>query len=193
MNNRDDVLDAALLQLNRNPTTSMAGLAEAMGMSRATLNRHFESRAKLIEELAERGLLAWEQAQIDAGIVGANAWEGEFARGRTAIESILSDLLRRYVVDGQQFGFLLTDTIVEQIPSIASRTEDLIDAEADFYARAQEVGLLRRDVPPRWLAHSSYGVLIAAREAIRAGDVALRGLDDLVISTFLQGARSHEQ
>ncbi|PYE12299.1 TetR family transcriptional regulator [Williamsia limnetica] len=193
MNGRDDVLDAALVQLNQNPASSMAELAEAMGMSRATLHRHFASRGKLIEELAERGLTAWAQAQEEAGIVGADRWQGSAARSRDAVESMMVALLRRYVTDGHTFAFLLTDTIVEQIPSMASRTEKLIDIEAAFFARAQDVGLLRRDVPPRWHAHSAYGVLIAAREAIRAGDVALRGIDDLVITTFLQGARSHEQ
>lgn len=185
LKSRNDVLDAALVQLNRNSASSMVELAEAMGISRATLNRHFDTRAALIEELAERGLVRWEQAQVAAGILDAD--------GRDAVETAMIALFRRYVVDAHEFGFLLTDNIIEQVPELAVRTDQLVDREAAFFARAQAVGLLRRDLPPRWLAHSAYGVLIAAREALRAGDVAVRGVDQLVITTFLQGVRADEQ
>lgn len=185
MKSRDDVLDAALVQLNRNSASSMVELAEAMGISRATLNRHFDTRQALIEELAERGLVRWEQAQVAAGILTAES--------REAVHSAMIALFRRYVVDAHEFGFLLTDNIVEQVPHLAARTDQLIDREATFFARAQAVGLLRRDLPARWLAHSAYGVIVAAREARRAGDVAVRGLDDLVITTFLQGVGAHVQ
>jgi hypothetical protein len=39
-----------------------------------------------------------------------------------------------------------------------------------------------------WLGHASYGLLIASREALQAGDVARRALADLAITTFLDGA-----
>lgn len=185
MKSRDDVLDAALVQLNRNSASSMVELADAMGISRATLNRHFDTRQALIEELAERGLARWEQAQVAAGILDVE--------DRDAVETAMIALLRRYVGDAHEFGFLLTDIIVEQVPELAARTDHLVNREADFFARAQAVGLLRRDMPARWFAYTSYGVLVAAREALRAGDVAARGLDDLVITTFLQGVRAHEQ
>ena len=47
--------------------------------------------------------------------------------------------------------------------------------------------MLRDDLPPRWICHAVYGLLVAGREASRLGDVAPRDLADLVLSTFLDG------
>ena len=55
-------------------------------------------------------------------------------------------------------------------------------------AAAQAAGVLRDDVSPRWLSQACYGLLVAARDALRAGDVPRRDLDAVVSSFFLHGA-----
>jgi len=42
-------------------------------------------------------------------------------------------------------------------------------------------------VPVRWIGHTVYGLLAAARDALDTGDVARRGLADLVLDTLLSG------
>ena len=49
------------------------------------------------------------------------------------------------------------------------------------------VGVLRRDLPLRWFGHVTYGLLVAAREAVRIGDIARRDVGQLVLSSLLAG------
>jgi hypothetical protein len=75
-------------------------------------------------------------------------------------------------------------------PDLAARMAELQELEVAFFRAAQQAGVVRRDVPAVWLSHTTYGLLIASREALQAGDVAAKGLADLVVSTFLEGARA---
>ncbi|MEV4256927.1 helix-turn-helix domain-containing protein, partial [Spirillospora sp. NPDC049652] len=54
MRSTEEILGAATRHLNAEPTASMAQLAEAAGVSRATLHRHFASREDLLRALGER-------------------------------------------------------------------------------------------------------------------------------------------
>lgn len=182
MTARDDVLGAALRHLNARPTASMAEIAEAAGISRATLHRHFANRDALIREIGDRSNDRWEQTQDTAGIAEAAA-SGDPARIRACAET----LVRALVADAQEFGFALVDEHLYALPGIADRIRDLFDRELAFWAAAQDAGVLRSDLPPRWIGHAAYGVLVASREALNNGDVAPRDLPDLVLTTFFTG------
>lgn len=183
MATRDEVLAAAQRHLNVDPRASMAVLAAAAGVGRATLHRHFASRDALLHELGTRSLDRWEQS-LDA----ADA-EGAAASGTAAtIEACVRDLFARYLADSDEFGFALTDSYLTSAPDLRARSDRLAERERDLLAAGQAAGVLRDDVPPRWLGHAVYGLLVAAREAVREGDVARRELDELVLSTFLKGA-----
>jgi len=183
MQSRDDVLDAALRCLNTDPTASMSDVAAAVGVGRATLHRHFASREVLVHEIGERSLDRWEQGQAAADMIGATA-----SGDRTRIEACLRVMLTRFVQDAEDFAYALTDPSLVLVPSLSTRMSTLQDLEVAFFAAAQEAGVLRRDVPAAWLSHAAYGLLIASRDALRAGDVARRGVADLVVTTFLDGA-----
>lgn len=182
MSSREAVLGAALRHLNTHPTASMAQLAEAAGTSRATLNRHFESRDALVREIGERSLDRWERTQAETGMLEAAA-SGDADRIRACATAMLDQL----VADADEFGFALVDEVLYAIPEIATRCDALFDREVTFWAAAQAAGVLRPGVPPRWVGHAAYGLLVASREATRHGDVAPRELAALVRSTFLDG------
>ncbi|MEV6285538.1 helix-turn-helix domain-containing protein [Kribbella sp. NPDC051770] len=179
---RAQVLDAALRRLNSDPTTSMADLAAAIGIGRATLNRHFASRDALLREIGERALDHWDRSQQETGMVAAGE-SGDPAR----IRACLSDLITWFVDNADQFAYALANNRMEAMPELVERTDRLIDQEVAFYAAAQRAGVLRSDLPARWIEHTVYGLMIAAREALRRGDVARRDLDALVLSTLLDG------
>ncbi|WP_432942545.1 TetR/AcrR family transcriptional regulator [Kribbella sp. CA-253562] len=179
---RDQVLDAALRRLNSDPTTSMADLAAAIGIGRATLNRHFASRDALLREIGERALDHWVRSQQETDMVAAGA-SGDPER----IRACLRELVRWFVENADEFAYALANNRMEAMPELAERTNVLIDREVEFYAAAQRAGVLRSDLPARWIEHTVYGLMIAAREALRRGDVARRDLDGLVLSTFLVG------
>lgn len=179
---RNDVLGAAQRLLNSDPGASMATIAEAAGVSRATLHRHFDSRDDLLLELGTRSLDQWER-RLDAADVEAVAASGDAAAVRTTLET----LVLGYVADSDDHAFALTDHVILANLALTRRTQALADREAVLFAAAQEAGVLRRDLPLRWFGHSIYGQLVAGREAVRLGDVARRDVAHLVLSTLLAG------
>ncbi|WP_370247978.1 TetR family transcriptional regulator [Nocardioides sp.] len=182
MATREDILAAAQRHLNVDPRASMAVLAAAAGVGRATLHRHFASREDLLHELGTRSLDRWE-ASLDAAGADECAASGDPDR----LRGCLHDLMSRYLLDADDFGFALTDGYLTSAADLIARSDRLFDREVALWAAAQAAGVLRADVPARWLGHAVYGVLVAAREALREGDVARRDLDAMVLSTFLEG------
>ncbi|MFC9976898.1 TetR/AcrR family transcriptional regulator [Spirillospora sp. NPDC127200] len=183
MRNEEEILGAATRQLNERPTASMAEIAEAIGISRATLHRHYASREALLRVLGERATARWEQSQDAAGIDGAAA-SGDPARLREALHTMLA----AFVTDADEYGFALTDHFLAGLPDLVSWADRLEEREVAFYAACQAAGVLRADLPPRWVSNAVYGFMIAVRESLRNGDVARRDIEKLLITTFLSGA-----
>ncbi len=185
MNSRDAILAAAVRRLNTDPRASMADLAAAAGVGRATLHRYFSTRDELLHELGTRSMDRWEQSMLAAGLDEA-VGSGDPAQ----IEACIRDVLSRYLADYDEFGFALTDPYLRSAPDLVARTEILADRETVLLAAGQRAGLLRSDVPATWLSSAVYGLLVAARDAIDLGKVARRDLDHYLITTFLEGARA---
>lgn len=183
MPTRDELLDGALRHLNADPAASMSEVAEATGVGRATLNRHFAGRADLVHAIGVRCLDRWEQTQAGAGMAEATA-SGDATAIRTCIETMMRSLTR----DAEDFAFALTDHSLLAFPDIVERTASLAAVEVALLTAAQEAGVLRADVPPAWLSHVVYGVMVAVCEALRAGDIGSRAAGDLAVRTFLSGA-----
>src|SRR5689334_11446798 len=180
---REDVLGAAQRQLNREPGSSLGVVAKAAGVGRATLHRYFATREALLTEIGTRSLDRWEGRLRDREVAAAVA-SGDAGRIADCLRGLVAD----FVADAEDFGFALTDSYMCTEPSLAERAEGLFEQEIEFYAAAQAAGVLRADVPPRWIGHSMYGQLVAARDALREGDIARRDVDALVLSTFLTGS-----
>ncbi|GAA3627184.1 TetR/AcrR family transcriptional regulator [Kineosporia mesophila] len=185
MNSRDAILAASQRRLNVDPRASMAELATSAGVGRATLHRHFSTREELLHVLGIRSLDRWEQSMEQADAPGAIA-SGETAR----IEACIRDLFHRYITDYEEFGLALTDPYLCTAPELVERTEILAERETELLAAGQKAGVLRADLPARWLSTALYGLLVAAREASTTGRVARAELDEYVISTFFDGTRA---
>lgn len=179
---RDQILGSAQRLLNVDATASMGAIAESGGISRATMHRYFPTRESLLTELGTRSLDRWQE-RLDTG----SAEQVAATSDRDLIAAAIADLVRGYVEDAHDFGFALTDHVILTDSSLRERTEVLASREASLWAAGQRIGLLRDDVPPRWICHAVYGLLVAGREASRLGDVAPRDLADLVLSTFSTG------
>ncbi|WP_018157428.1 TetR/AcrR family transcriptional regulator [Demetria terragena] len=179
---RDDLIDSALATLNQSPSSSMADIAEAAGISRATLNRHFASRDALIGELGRRALDRWEGSLDDSGDRAAIK-----SGDPSVLREAITTLLRHYVADAEIFGFTLTETRLDHIPDLADRARALERREQALISAAQRAGVLRSDVTPQWISWSVFGALVGTRDGLRFGDLARRGLEDTLVTTFLEG------
>lgn len=163
---------AAAVLAERGEQASMADIAAAAGMARATVYRYFPNREALFEAL---GRLAVEQAgdRLQAGRLGEVAVQEAFERAVRALvgvgESFLVVSRGSARPDPEQFEKL-----------VASPLRALIE-------RAQSMGEVRRDLPASWLMESLIGIVVSGLQTRPAP-----GVDDAVAgitSLFLDGAR----
>ena len=91
------------------------------------------------------------------------------------------------MVDAEEFGFALTDHFLSHSAELVERATALERLDVALYAAAQQAGVLRPDLPAAWLSHAVWGLMLGSRNALRGGDVARRPLEDIVVSTFLDG------
>ncbi|MDP4508314.1 TetR/AcrR family transcriptional regulator [Nonomuraea turcica] len=185
---REQIMRAAIQHLNRDPSASMAQLADAVGISRATLHRQFSSREELMLALARRGHDEWERVQLAAGLDAASASE-DGARLEKALNALLTGLIE--VAD--EYGFGLTDYALAVHPELSRRVEELEEREIAFYTAAQRAGLLSAQLPVRWISDAVYGLLVAVRDGLRRGDIARRDAPRLLLEMFLHGAAPRRQ
>lgn len=179
---RDELLDAALTALNGRPSATMDEIATAIGSSRATLHRHFTSRDTLLTEIGARAIDRWQHTQDEAGIDSA-AGSGDAGR----IDAALRALLRQYALDAGDFGIVLTAELEATAPELNARALALVEREVVFIQAAQAAGILRADLPARWIGDVVFGLMVSARDSLRWGNVARRDLADLVERTFFSG------
>jgi AcrR family transcriptional regulator len=183
MADEETILATATRRLNEAPTASMADLAAAIGISRATLHRHFATREALLHRVGLRAVARWERIHDDIGLEAATA-SGDAA----TLEAALRPLLRGYLVTIAEFGFALTDHFVTGLPDVVEWADRLEEREIAFVAAAQRAGVLDPGLPPRWISDALYGLLIGARDGLRRGDFARRDAEELVFTTFMRGA-----
>lgn len=182
---REQIVTSAIQHLNKNPTASMAQVAEAAGVSRATLHRHFTSREDLLEAMGTRALDAWEAVQQAVHLRETATGDAE------TVERTLRDLLAGLVEVADEHGFALTDYILEEHPGLQARCDELEAHEIDLITAAQRLGVLRADLPARWVSNTVYGVLVTVRESLRRGDIARRDASRLAVETFMHGTGGH--
>lgn len=175
----DHLLGAALVLLNADASASMAEIAAAAGVGRATLHRHFATRDDLIREIGVRGIGRWETSLRDSGAEDL-ADTGDAAVQRSA----LRDLVTRYTQDAEDFGFVLTNPEIQQHPDLRDRCLAMIEIEIRIFAAAQRAGVLRDDVPAEWIGHVLFGLLRSGIDARHYENVAPRAIPGLVLSTF---------
>ncbi|GAA5066534.1 AcrR family transcriptional regulator [Thermocatellispora tengchongensis] len=180
--NRDQIITAAIRHLNADPTASMAEIADGIGVSRATLHRHFSSREALFADMGRRALDVWARAHRVAGVEEAIA-DGSAERLEAALRRYVSEL----ITQSEEFGFALTDSLIAVLPELQAYSRELEDRDEALAAAAQRAGVLRPDVPPRWVGNAVYGLLISVRDSLRNGDIAARDAERLLLETVLHG------
>jgi TetR/AcrR family transcriptional regulator, mexCD-oprJ operon repressor len=167
------ILEAAAAVLaERGEQASMADVAAAAGMARATVYRYFPNRDALFEAL---GRLAVEEAgdRLEAGRLEEIAVSEAFERA-----------VRALVAVGESFVVVSRESArpdpAEFERRVASPLRGLIE-------RAQALGEVRQDLPASWLMESLIGIVVSGLQTRPS-----LGVEDTVAgitSLFLDGAR----
>lgn len=171
------ILDAAITTLSREPGASLGRIAEAAGVGRTTLHRHFADRAKLVRALArdadDQTVHAIERSRLHEGSAVA-------ALGRLLYELLLL---------GDRFSFLLREPELVADPEVLAAERRTTQVITDLIARGQREGEVRRDLPPAWIAEAAGTLVYAAWIAVESGSLDRAEAHGAVLAVLLDGVR----
>ncbi|HWI74272.1 MAG TPA: helix-turn-helix domain-containing protein [Baekduia sp.] len=176
--NRRTVLDAAVALLAQRPQATMQEVADASGLGRTTVYRHFPRRQDLIDALFEEVLR--EAAETVQEAVGS----AESAR------ALLCDLGPRIISIGDRYRFLDAHPELRE-RTLAGAQEDGANAPLEEYlAAAQARGELRQDLPVSWMLTTLRGLGVVAMVEVNAGRMTVeeagRHVGETCASAFAQ-------
>lgn len=171
--NRRVILDAAIQVLADRPGASMAEIASACGMARATLYRHFADRDDLVTAIqiqaTDAGAAALAEADLDSG----SATDALLR----AVEALVG-VGDRYRVLASEAA--LSPEVLERRPAVAGRLFAVVE-------RGQRDGEFRTDLPPHWIVGALAAQLVLALREMGAGNLTQFEAAMLVASMLVDG------
>ena len=169
------IVDAAAHMLASDPATPMQDIAEAAGIHRATLYRHFPAREDLIAALHRRALEDAEEAvrasRIDEG---------------TAIDALGRVIVALCAV-GDRYRMLVHEAGKD--PDLCDQEDRLGELLRSLVLRGRAEGTVRPELDPDWILAVIGGVLLAGLERVSAGVLSPADVPEMVLSTVLDGIR----
>jgi AcrR family transcriptional regulator len=143
--NHDAVLEAGAQLLAERPSASMQEIADASGVGRTTVYRHFPAREDLVAALVAR--VAEEVTAVSARAFGS---------GGAPLE-ILRTFSMEIVALGRRWNFLR-----DQEDNLRASLTESDTFYRDWVAAAQGRGELRDDLPPDWVLAVTRGLITEA-------------------------------
>jgi AcrR family transcriptional regulator len=173
------ILDAAAALLaERGESVSMADIAEAAGVGRATVYRYFPSRDALLDALCQTGT-----AELSRLLSGADL-------DRIAVPEGIARVARAFVGLGSKYAALMPNGPLGQ--QVAERNDvDLRQLTEPVHAllrRGTAEGVLRDDLAAETLWSMLAGLLDVAGERVTADHVGVEQASAEAVSIFLYGA-----
>jgi TetR/AcrR family transcriptional regulator, mexCD-oprJ operon repressor len=172
------ILDSATKVLADDHVAGMAEVASAAGLARATLYRHFPTRADLVDAIRT-------QAYDDAGAAIAACRLEE-----DTVDEALRRLVEGLVAVGDRYRFLQNEAASESVGAVSrKREEELSQPVLALIRRGQESGELAADVDPTWVTRTMDALIRSALRAVDEGQITSSEAAELVYRTTLRGLR----
>ncbi len=170
---REDLLLNLANALSDQPRASMEQLACMVGLSRATLCRHFASRDAMLQAMSEEAMTSAELA-----FARACPNEGPVEQAVTRLIDELLPIAELYVfVWEREHGD----------PALEARAQPLRASFVALFHQWQACGDLRVDLPAAWLVESMSALLRSAAAMIRSGRLARHDAVHGVFSLLWRG------
>lgn len=171
-----DLLETLATAIGTRPNATMAELAGAAGMSRATLHRRFPSRELLLAAVAQEAAAAARRA-----VAVARPAEGSATEACTRLVAALVPL-------GGRYAFLLREGAwLDELPEVAAGIAELEGAVAETVRRGRRAGEFRVDLPASFLARLVQTAVFTAWEAVAAGELGSAEAPAAAITALLAG------
>jgi TetR/AcrR family transcriptional repressor of mexCD-oprJ operon len=169
------IIESATTLLAVNPGASMAEIAEASGLVRATLYRHFPTRDDLIRAMYAEAL--------DDALKAILSVDPEQGKATDAIARVVDALLvvgdRYRILSEQRRGY---PELREKERSVGAPLIALVE-------RGRRSGELRDDLPLRWVVAALGSLVNEALRAVGREDIDRAEAGTLVTRTFLESMR----
>jgi len=175
---QEKLLKALAVAIVDLPRGTFKDLAEAAGVSKATLNRFCGTREKLVEMLMDFSSTVMNRVIASAGLVDSAPVDA--LRTLTELHLTHRELLIFLIVQWRR------DALDEEAEDL--RWKPYSDAMDAFFLRGQAAGVFRIDVPAPVLTELFASILFGLIDAERRGRIARSGMVTLVESSFLRGA-----
>jgi AcrR family transcriptional regulator len=175
------LLDVAAEVLVADPAASLAEVAEAAGIGRTTLHKHYPTRNDLLRAVGDRALGLWEQAV--AGVAGTGE---EPDGGLHAVTAAMIPI-------GPQLAFLWRTPYFDHVKDIDDRWLPVEAATLAILKRAQDRGVIAAGLPDWWLLRTFFSLIYVAAESVQTGHLAPRDAPGFALHTYLHGiGASHD-
>jgi AcrR family transcriptional regulator len=171
---RPSLLDVAAQVLVADPAASLAEVAEAAGIGRTTLHKHYATREDLLRAVGNRAIDLFEEV-LD-GIAGTEDPDGGLSAVITALIPI-----------GPQLAFLVRTPAFDHVKEIEARWDEVQAATMAVLTRAQDRGVVATGIPGWWLLFTFFSLVYAGAESVQAGHLAPLDAPGFVLRTFLHG------
>jgi TetR/AcrR family transcriptional repressor of mexCD-oprJ operon len=170
------ILDAAAAVIaEHGEATSMAEVAEAAGVGRATLYRYFASREELLRALTKAAINDASTRLVDADLE------------HVPVPEALARMTRALLVSGTKFIVIMDDPQHIDPEEVERRVGDPLRA---VLSRGIEDGTIRQDFPVEFLAHLWGGMLVSTIRSMRELQIGVERASAAMSSVFLHGAES---
>lgn len=173
-------LDRAAEILSQDPRASLTQVAARLGVGRATIYRHFETREGLTRAIALRCLEAMEESL--AGL------ESEVQSATEYLERMFLAL----VPLGPRYQFLINDGnafLDEEVAKVVDRQRSEMN---ELVEELKREGTCAPDLPTAWVVALIDSVLFTAWTTVHEGSVARNDAAGLAMRSVLRGIRSDE-
>jgi AcrR family transcriptional regulator len=171
---RRSLLDVAAEVLVADPAASLAEVAEAAGIGRTTLHKHYATRDDLLRAVGDRALDLWEQA------IGEMAGTDDADGGLRAVTAAMIPI-------GPQLAFLWRTPAFDHDAEFGARWSAVEAATTAVLMRAQDRGVIAAGVPDWWLLRTFFSLIYVATEAVQTGHLAPLDAPGFALNTFLYG------
>jgi AcrR family transcriptional regulator len=158
--NLQRILDAATSILADDPNANMTEIADASGVVRATLYRHFPTRDMLLTAIFQQAL-----EQADAAVAAAEPESGEASEALVRVVDAIAMIGDRYRIlstSNRMVALMDTDT--------RRRVRQVFEPVRAVIERGQREGTVRDDLSSHWIVSAIVALVNeSARVAARGG------------------------
>ncbi|GIG87717.1 TetR/AcrR family transcriptional regulator [Plantactinospora endophytica] len=170
---------AAAVLGERGEAASMADIAEAAGVSRATLYRYFPNRDALLDALTDAAFTDLSEKIADAKL------------DTVPVEEAIARLTRAMIAATSKYRALgLLEKSPEQHAQAKSR---LVDPFYALFQRGINDGTLRTDLPAHTLIAAYQGLFQGAASQVNQGRLGVEEASAAITTIFLDGALGRQK